>query len=95
MSNKWKSPYSRLIKGLRNSRSLKIKNRWSRNIGAGFIAEDIQAIQSIKTGLRFTFSWGSQTIPIGELNLRETEEALKWALRRQKKHNQTLDSITG
>lgn len=83
MSSKWRTPYSRLIKALRNSRTLKIKNKWSREVGAGFIEADITDIIYRKDGIRFTFTWGSQTIPIGDLNLRETEEALKWATRKE------------
>lgn len=78
---KWKDDKSRMLRMLRNSKTLKEKNGWSRDGGTGFIADDIQCIwlfdEKNKTlGIR---------LPIGTLfwkpadfNLRETEEAIKF-----------------
>lgn len=61
---------------------MKIKNGWSREAGAGFIAEDILSIARVKnTLLLFEFTWGTQKIQINELNLRETEEAIEFMKR--------------
>ncbi|MCW3994943.1 MAG: hypothetical protein NWE98_02185 [Candidatus Bathyarchaeota archaeon] len=70
-----------LRKALAMSLHFKQKNNWSRETGAGFIAEDIENIQynpANKT-LTLKFGWGTtQTVTIRDLNLRETEEAIKW-----------------
>ena len=78
------TPQTRMLKALRMSAKIKIKSGWSRDIGAGFIAVDIQNMQLLDKvntpsyQIRFTFTWGNQDIPIADLNLRETEEAIKW-----------------
>jgi hypothetical protein len=77
MTNKYTTK-SRLLKILRNSRTQKKKAGWSREMGAGFVAEDIISVAPDSGGLFFVFSWGTQTIPVQELNLRETEEAIKF-----------------
>ncbi|MFA5307592.1 MAG: hypothetical protein WC365_09145 [Candidatus Babeliales bacterium] len=78
MTYTYKSEYTGALKALRNSRKLKIKHGWSRDIGSGFIAQDITRIAPLPDGLGFLFSWGTQTIKIADLNLRETEETIKW-----------------
>ena len=78
--NKFKSKKTELLKILRASRTAKKKAGWSRLVGAGFIEEDIDSIDKVtKHVLRFKFKFGhSQNIPVRELNLRETEEAIKF-----------------
>ena len=80
MAYNWKSEKSNILRVLRASRAVKIKIGRSRCIGAGFICEDISRI--VLTGKRrFTidFNWPySQSFKSSELNLRETEEAIKF-----------------
>lgn len=76
--------YSRILKSLRMSRTRKIKANWSREVGAGFIADDIKNIQLVykkpaNWTFKFHFHFGhKQDFSIDELNLRETEEAIEW-----------------
>ena len=80
MAYNWKSETSNILRILRASRAVKIKAGWSRWIGAGFICDDISRI--VLTGKRrFTidFNWPyKQSFKAHELNLRETEEAIKF-----------------
>lgn len=80
MTYDWKSSYSKIQRKLSASKKAKEKNNWSRESGAGFIAEDIKGLALHEKKILFSFSWGSQLIPVKELNLRETEEALKYVL---------------
>lgn len=80
----YRSRYTQLLKAIHNSLTLKRKAGWSRNIGAGFIADDIEdAFVATKEGTSLIFiefkddrRWYAHP---GELNLRETEELAKWA----------------
>ncbi len=74
----YKSEETHMLKSLRMSRALKEKAGWSRVIGAGFIVEDITKMNMVDKDIHFTFGWGEQTIAIKDLNLRETEEAIKF-----------------
>jgi hypothetical protein len=72
-----------ILKALRMSRTAKLKADWSMDVGAGFIAEDIEKIslgsKVIVFNLKFKFKDGHrQTISVRELNLRETIEAIKF-----------------
>lgn len=75
-----------LMKILKNSIKTKRKAKWSREAGAGFIKEDIRNIEVAESNrlqnkhtLTFTFGWNQkQRLTASELNLRETEEALRW-----------------
>ena len=60
------------------SRNNKIKSGWSRESGSGFVMEDIIDVISIGKKIEFIFGWGKQTLEIKELNLRETEELIKF-----------------
>jgi len=75
----WKSSYTHTLRQLRNSKALKEKAGWSRNVGAGFIKEDITDIHvnpdKTITIITPAMKW---TVKIGDLNLRETEEAIEW-----------------
>jgi len=67
-----------LLKALRRSRAQKIKDHWTRENGAGFIADDVISVTPTLGALYFKFTWGNQNIPIQELNLNETEETIKF-----------------
>jgi len=75
-----KSLYTRLLGALRMSEHNKKKHGWSRDVGAGFIVDDLLDIEPVgKSSVRLKFGWGGeQTTPIPQLNLRETEEAIKF-----------------
>ena len=80
---KFKSEDTKILKVLRMSRKFKIKDNWSRKVGAGFLAEEIESItlgaKVYVYNLNFRFKDGhNQTISVRELNLRETEEAIKF-----------------
>jgi len=78
--NKFKSKKTELLKILRASRTAKEKAGWSRLVGAGFVDEDIDSVEKVtKHLLKFKFRFGhTQNIRVNELNLRETEEAIKF-----------------
>lgn len=78
--NKFKSEKTELLKILRASRTVKEKAGWSRLVGAGFICDDIDSIKKVtKHVLKFKFKFGhTQNIRVNELNLRETEEAIRF-----------------
>lgn len=81
---KWRTPYSQLIKALKNSAIKKRKAGWSDQVGAGFIPSDITSVRHTKNGLRIRFGWcAPQTTKIKDLNLRETERILDWAERKE------------
>lgn len=72
---------TRMLKALRNSRTLKEKAKWSRETGAGFILEDIERIElNDRHEIKIYFKWSDSTswIRTIDLNLRETEEAIKF-----------------
>ena len=79
MQNKY-TPQTLMLKALRNSHTLKIKNGWIRETGAGFIADDIlKIVYNPNKTLTIYFNWPhQQTFKTAELNLRETEEAIKF-----------------
>lgn len=75
----WKSDKTRMLRMLRNSKTLKEKHGWARETGAGFIADDIMDVQILDKGhLYFRFPCHRQAMRIRDLNLRETEEAIKY-----------------
>lgn len=81
MSNyKWKDDKTKMLRMLRNSRTLKVKYGWSRNIGAGFIKDDIKTVH-LNSDKTFTIHFNflhTQTFTTGDLNLRETDEVIKY-----------------
>jgi hypothetical protein len=81
-----------MLQQLRNSRTLKVKAGWSREGGAGFIMEDIRGVRlnpdktiTILTGAENETerTWLHQTVSVGQLNLRETEEVIKYLEKRK------------
>lgn len=76
----WKDDKTKMLRMLRNSKTLKEKYGWSREVGAGFVKDDICYIGLRENGkLLFKFGWGhTQVFMVKELNLRETEEAIKY-----------------
>ena len=76
----WESPLTHLKRAFGVSITMKTKKRWSRDAGAGFIAEEIKSIYYSKvTGYNIvTPDQHLQMDKLADLNLRETEECLKW-----------------
>lgn len=74
----WKDRKNRLLKMLRMSKKMKEKKGWSRESGAGFIEDDIKFVSMSGKLIKIEFSWGNQDFKVNDLNLRETEELLKW-----------------
>ena len=68
-----------MLRMLRNSKTLKIKARWSRKVSCGFIKEDIDTItlNEDKT-ITVTTQAFSLTQNVRDYNLRETEELIKF-----------------
>lgn len=77
----WGNPWTTLLKAVGMSIALKREMGWSRNVGAGFIADDIQAAVHVRPhGVRMTlFSGWTKVLDLMDLNLRETEELQTWA----------------
>ena len=91
-SRTWKSDITYMLQQLRNSRALKVKAGWSREGGAGFIMEDIRGVHlnpdktiTILTGgeNETEKTWLPLTVSVGQLNLRETEEVIKYLEKRK------------
>lgn len=73
----YQSEKTELLKALRNSRTLKIKAGWSREVGAGFIKEDIAEISKDGKNIKITLLNNyTMEVETKDLNLRETEEAI-------------------
>ena len=96
----FKSPITKALKVLRMSSAFKRKNGWSREVGAGFIKEDIMEAKIVElphpemigltiNGFEITTQGFKTTILVRELNLRETEELLKWFEEYEKKQQIT------
>ncbi len=68
---------SHLYLKLKQSLKEKTKAGWARDIGAGFIAEDIDGVSLRGNSVHIITPTFTQNIPIKELNLRETEELIK------------------
>jgi len=78
---KFKNDIARMLRMLRNSKTLKIKNNWSRDTGAGFLKEDIKELklnQDETINVRFTWSTGFHNYRTNDFNLRETEELIEY-----------------
>jgi hypothetical protein len=75
-----KSTDNYLLKQLKMSRAVKVKSGYSRNIGAGFIAEDIEQIKPVSNRKIHVKTYGlnGQNLNLPEINLRETEELIKF-----------------
>jgi len=75
----WKNDETKLLRMLRNSKTKKEKNGWTRNAGAGFIKEDIKSLKlgsyNIITITTESFTLTGKT---GDFNLRETEEMIRF-----------------
>jgi len=76
----WKDDNAKLLRMLRNSRTLKIKHGWSRAAGAGFIKDDVGEVR-LNPDNTFTIHFNFlhvQTFTTGDLNLGETEELIEY-----------------
>ena len=73
----WKSEITKLLRILRASKKVKEKNRWSKNIGAGFIMTDIEGVK-LHEDKSFTLAFCGlkQELKAKELNLKETNELI-------------------
>lgn len=71
-----------ILEQLEKSREEKIKSGWSRQVSAGFIAADITEAaychQPRINRIEITYSGQKQNFYIADLNLRETEELIKY-----------------
>jgi len=92
---KWDTEHTRVKKVLKMSHNLKVKAGWSREVGCGFIEQEIEEIQYDQivtlTSLRYKLKKTEKVLTVhltagrilqykpDEFNLRETEEMLKWA----------------
>ena len=80
----WKNADSKMLRMLRNSKTLKIKNGWSRNVGAGFVDADLtDATLLTENRILIEFPGWNQKVKTGDLNLRETEELILFLEGRQ------------
>jgi hypothetical protein len=79
------------LKPLIMSRRYKIKHGWSKDMGAGFIYDDIKDIELLwdKRLIVKTEAF-EQKLKVNDLNLRETEEALVWLLKNKTAFNKYL-----
>lgn len=77
-----KQALGRLNKILKNSQNVKIKSGWSREGGAGFIKEDLRdvgvCLATNEILIEFLGGMNPMTVKSKDLNLRETEELLKF-----------------
>jgi len=80
----WRSDTTKLLRMLRNSKTLKEKYGWSRQVSAGFIAEDISdvVLNPDKTISVVTEAFNLTQKP-AEYNLRETKELIRWLEQKQ------------
>lgn len=79
MTYKFQSEDTALLNRLKKSMAVKKKYGYNRDVSAGFVAEDLQAIyQDISGQIIIVTEAFRQPMPIKELNLRETEEAMKF-----------------
>lgn len=75
----WKNAETKMLRMLRNSKAIKEKNGWSNNVGAGFVKEDLtNAILLANNTILIEFPGWNQKVKTGDLNLRETNELIKY-----------------
>jgi len=76
----YKSGKSQLLKKLKASLAIKKRKGWSSEIGAGFVAADINDcwLNSDGTITLILFGDTAHIVKVKQLNLRETEELIKW-----------------
>jgi len=80
----WKDADSKMLRMLRNSKSLKEKYGWSRDVGAGFVEADLtDATLLTENRILIEFPGWNQKVKTGDLNLRETEELILFIEGRQ------------
>lgn len=75
----WKGDKTKLLRMLRNSKTLKEKNGWTRRAGAGFVKDDLD---SVELGPDKTITVKAEAFTMtgktGDFNLRETEEMISF-----------------
>ena len=69
-----------LVKAVKMSATMKLKNGWIRDGGSGFIVADIHYVYTPEPNtVTIQFHWPhTQTFKLSDLNLRETEELLSF-----------------
>jgi uncharacterized protein (UPF0210 family) len=76
---KFDSSDTQLLNRLRKSLAVKIKQGYSKNVSPGFIAGDLQEIyQDIDGDIIIVTEAFRQKMPMCGLNVRETQEAIKF-----------------
>jgi nitrate reductase NapAB chaperone NapD len=79
MTYNFQNPNTALLNRLKKSLAVKQKSGYSRDVSAGFIAEDLQEIyQDISGEIIVVTEAFRQRMWIKDLNLRETEEAIRF-----------------
>ena len=79
MAYRYQSPETALLNRLKKSLAVKRKSGYNRDVSAGFIAEDIKEIyQDISGEVIVSTPAFNQRMWIRDLNLRETEEAIRF-----------------
>jgi len=79
MTYQFQSEETALLNRLKKSAAVKIKHGYNRDISAGFVSDDLEAIyQDISGDIIIVTQSFRQRMPIRGLNLRETEEAMKF-----------------
>jgi hypothetical protein len=79
MTYNFQSSETALLKRLKNSLAVKQKSGYSREVGAGFVAEDLRDIyQDISGEIIVSTEAFNQRMHIRDINLRETEEAIRF-----------------
>jgi hypothetical protein len=77
MSYKFQSMETALLNRLKKSMAVKLKSGYNIKVSPGFIAPDLQAIyQDISGDIVVVTQAYHQRMPIKELNIRETQEAI-------------------
>jgi len=80
----WKDDKTKLLRMLRNSKTKKEKNGWSREVGAGFVKDDLDSIElGPDNTITIRTEAFAQTGKTGDFNLRETEEMIKFLEEKQ------------
>ena len=79
MTYNFQNPNTALLNRLKKSLAVKRKSGYSREVSAGFVAEDLQEIyQDISGEIIVVTEAFRQRMWIKGLNLRETEEAIRF-----------------
>lgn len=85
----WKDDTTKMLRMLRNSKTLKEKHGWSPDTGTGFTKEDIKDVHLNDKTITVHFKWSHiQNFETKDFNLRETCELIEYL-----EENQIRDDI--